>query len=216
MEKRWPLKKAYVNFADDTFVDEVKDLADETKSEQEEIEEKSKPKNYACNFDECKSLFVTKKGLKRYKHSIHLNLKPFKCTECSSTFTRKEMLQNHMNTVHLKLKSFKCRTCETAFATKQYLRKHIQTVHEKAGMISDSRDVADTKEIDVKPKSRIYACNFDECKSLFVTKKGLKRHKNSIHLNLRPFKCTECPSTFTRKDIYRVSHCKVDKVNRLW
>ena len=32
MEKRWPCKKTYVNFADETFVGEIKDLANETKS----------------------------------------------------------------------------------------------------------------------------------------------------------------------------------------
>jgi hypothetical protein len=52
-----------VNFADETFVDKIKDLADETKSGQKEIEMKQKPKprNYACNFDEYESLFYSKK-----------------------------------------------------------------------------------------------------------------------------------------------------------
>ena len=134
-------KMACENFDDESFVDEIKDLADETKSGRKEIEVKPKPRNYACNFDDCKSLFYTKKGLKR----------------------------------------------------------HIQTIHEKVGMSPNSRDPADTKEIDVKPKPRIYACNFDECKSLFYSKKGLKYHTNTIHLKLRPFKCTECSASFVQK-----------------
>ena len=134
-------KMACENFDGESFVDEIKDLADETKSGRKEIEVKPKPRNYACNFDDCKSLFYTKKGLKR----------------------------------------------------------HIQTIHEKVGMSPNSRDPADTKEIDVKPKPRIYACNFDECKSLFYSKKGLKYHTNTIHLKLRPFKCTECSASFVQK-----------------
>ena len=76
-----------------------RDVADETKSGKEGVVVKPKARIYACNFDECQSLFYTKKGLKRHKNSVH-----FKCTKCSSVFTRKQSLQYHMNSVHLKLK----------------------------------------------------------------------------------------------------------------
>ena len=81
-----------------------RDVADETKSGKKEVVVKPKARIYACNFDECQTLFYTKKGLKRHKNSVHLNLGRFKCTKCSSVFTRKQSLQYHMNSVHLKLK----------------------------------------------------------------------------------------------------------------
>ena len=81
-----------------------RDVADETKSGKEEVVVKPKARIYACNFDECQSLFYTKKRLKRHTNSVHLKLGPFKCTKCSSVFTRKQSLQYHMNSVHLKLK----------------------------------------------------------------------------------------------------------------
>ena len=88
-------------------------VADETKNGKKEVVVKPKARIYACNFDECQSLFYTKKeaatslysqGLKRHTNSVHLKLGPFKCTKCSSVFTRKQSLQYHMNSVHLKLK----------------------------------------------------------------------------------------------------------------
>ena len=136
----------------------IKDMANETKSGQKEIKVKPKPRNYACTFDECKSLFVTMKGLKRHKNSIHLNLRPFKCTECASTFTRKEIFQNHMNSIHLKLKPYECGQCSAAFSRKDLLKRHIKDVH-----------------LDLKP----FKCS--QCSTTFNKNSSLKNHFKKIH-----------------------------------
>ena len=158
MGKIWPCKKAYVSFADDTFIDEIKDLAAETKSGQKEIEVKPKPRNYTCNFDECKSLFVTKKGLKRHSNSIHLNLRPFNCSKCSLSFNRKHHLQYHMNSVHLKLKPHECGQCSAKFSRKEHLKKHINDVH-----------------LNLKP----FKCS--HCSTAFNRNSNMKSHFKRIH-----------------------------------
>ena len=151
-------RMAYPNFANETFVDEIKDFVDETKSGQKEIEEKSKPKNYACNFDGCESLFVTKKGLKRHKKAVHLNLRPFNCSKYSLCFNRKYHLQYHMNSVHLKLKSHECGQCSVAFSRKDSLRKHINDVH-----------------LNLKP----FKCS--HCSKTFNRNSNMKSHFKRIH-----------------------------------
>ena len=158
MEKRWTNKKAYVNFADDNFVDEIKDLVDETKSGQKDIEVKQKQRNYSCNVDECKSLFVTKKGLKRHKKCVHLNLRPFNCSKCSLSFNRKYHLQYHMDSVHLKLKPHECGQCSAAFSRKDSLRKHINDVH-----------------LNLKP----FKC--PQCSTAFNRNSNMKSHFKRIH-----------------------------------
>ena len=130
----------------------------ETKSGKKEIEVKPKPRNYACNFDECKSLFVTKTGLRRHKNIIHLNLRPFNCTECSLSFTRKHHLQQHMSSVHLKSKPHECDQCIAAFSRKSHLKKHINDVH-----------------LNLKP----FKCS--QCSTVFSRNSNLKSHFKSIH-----------------------------------
>jgi uncharacterized Zn-finger protein len=130
----------------------------ETKSGQKEIEVKPKPRNYACNFDECKFLFATKTGLRRHKNIIHLNLRPFNCTECSLNFTRKHHLQYHMNSVHLKSKPHECDQCSATFSRKAHLKKHINDVH-----------------LNLKP----FKCS--QCSTAFSRNSNLKSHFKSIH-----------------------------------
>ena len=158
MEEKWTCKKAYVNFADDTFVDEIKDLADETKIGQKEIKKEPKPKKYACNFDECKYLFVTKKVLRRHKNSVHLNLRPFNCSQCSLSFNRKYHLKYHVDSVHLKLKPYECGQCSAAFSRKDSLKKHIHDFH-----------------LNLKP----FQCS--HCSKTFNRTSNMKSHFKRIH-----------------------------------
>ena len=109
-----------------------RDLEVETNREKEEIKVKQIPTKIFCNFnDECGAQFNQKQGLKRHIDTIHLKLKPHKCTDCSSAFNQKKQLQYHMNGVHLKIKPFKCDECPSAFSSWSNRKNHVKWVHEK-------------------------------------------------------------------------------------
>ena len=44
-----------------------------------------------------------------------------------------------------------------------------------------------------------FKCNYEDCLKTFASKHDLKVHVNSIHLNLRPFKCHQCHASFNQK-----------------
>ena len=197
------------NFDDESFVDEIKDLADETKSGRKEIKvkPKTKPRNYACNFDDCKSLFSTKKGLKRHIQTIHekvamspksrdqadtkeIDVKPmpriYACNfdECKYLFHTKKGLRRHKNAIHLNLRPFNCTECSLDFTRKHHLQYHMNSVH---------------------LKSKPHEC--DQCSAKFSRKSHLKKHINDVHLNLKHFKCSQCSTVFSRNSNLK-SHFK--------
>lgn len=137
---------------------------------------KEKPRNFGFNFGECESLFYTKRGLKLHTNTIHLKLKPYKCTECSASFAQKEVLKYHMNSLHLNIKPFKCEECYRSFASKPNLKEHINGVH---------------------LKKRPFNCS--DCAKSFLLKTGLTTHCNSVHLKLKPYECGQCSSAFSLK-----------------
>ena len=216
-------KMACENFDDESFVDEIKDLADERKSGRKEIEVKPKPRNYACNFDDCKSLFYTKKGLKRHIQRIHekvamnpnsrdpTDVKPkpriYACSfdECKSLFVTKTGLKYHTDSIHLKLRPFKCTECSAAFVQKQKLQSHLNGVHFKIKPFHCSECSSSflnkvgltTHFNSVHLKLKPHECG--QCSAKFSRKAHLKKHINGVHLNLKPFKCSQCSSTFTKK-----------------
>eukprot|EP00466_Bigelowiella_natans_P009002 jgi/Bigna1/133678/aug1.22_g8386 len=43
----------------------------------------------------CRKSFYDRSSLRKHKLSIHLGMRPFKCTKCNSTFTQKKNLKDH-------------------------------------------------------------------------------------------------------------------------
>lgn len=73
---------------------------------------------------------------------------------------------------------FLCDYCGKDIKEKQELKLHIMRLH--------------TSE-------RPYKCDIENCKKAFLTATLLKIHKDTVHFNVRRYKCSECDQTFKRK-----------------
>ena len=110
-----------------------------------------------------------------------------------------------------KTKSYKCQQCEYITARKDYLRRHKKIVHKlKYHVWSMSNtdgcksDLNDHKTAAHKERM-CHEC--DQCEystpttSRFIARSGFKehadrRHVNSIHMKINPFRCNKCPNKF--------------------
>jgi hypothetical protein len=49
-------------------------------------------------------------------------------------------------------------------------------------------------------KHKIYKCPIDSCTKFYSTSENMKLHYKTIHLKLKPYKCTFCDSAFTHRN----------------
>lgn len=105
---------------------------------------------------------------------------PYKCQYCLRSFKFKKVLENHIKTAHLKRRPYSCKVCGKTFTQASHRNNH-EIVH-----------TAD----------RPFACHI--CKKGFRRSINLKVHVDSVHLNIKRFKCETCqllkkPSAFETK-----------------
>lgn len=105
---------------------------------------------------------------------------PYKCHLCSRSFKFKKVLENHINTAHLKRRPYACKVCGKRFTQVSHRNNH-EIVH---------------------TEDRPFACHI--CKKGFRRSINLKVHVDSVHLNIKRFKCETClllkkPSAFETK-----------------
>ena len=94
-------------------------------------------------------------------------------------------------------KGFKCEKCDYATDIKSYLTKHLLRGH--------SNYVVKHVKVSV---------NCSDCNKTFSSTDNLKRHKNAIHLKLKPFKCNTCSFATAKKDRI-VNHNKVHNIENV-
>ena len=63
-------------------------------------------------------------------HSVHEEIKPFKCNFCDFETAKKQNIKNHIECIHEGKKPFKCNICDFETAQKRNLKNHITRVHE--------------------------------------------------------------------------------------
>ena len=88
------------------------------------------------------------------------------------------------------LESFHCNFCEA--------ENQFDCVCSDSDNDSEEKPKNEKVEKEVKEIPKNYDCNFKECEASYKTKLGLKCHIDSKHLNWKPFKCTECQSSFSQ------------------
>lgn len=57
------------------------------------------------------------------------------------------------------------------------------------------KDHVDRKHLKITSSRKRLTC--EKCEASFEFKNGLDGHMNSVHLNVRPYKCSSCPKDFT-------------------
>jgi len=72
-----------------------------------------------------------KSNLKKHRESVHLKLRPHRCTRCSRTFYERCKLRGHIATVHEGLRNFPCLFpgCSAAFKQNSDRKRHLREVH---------------------------------------------------------------------------------------
>ncbi|KAL1131721.1 hypothetical protein AAG570_011334, partial [Ranatra chinensis] len=130
---------------------------------------------FPCDY--CDLIVGDKSSLRFHWRQAHAENKPHLCLTCGEAFMEKETLSEHTS-IHDKVKPFHCSepTCTKAFAYRSDLRKH-SVIH--TGMLF----------LIIGYVKYVY----------FYRKDKLSRHEK-LHQGDRPHACSECPTSFHRKE----------------
>ncbi|XP_026747816.1 zinc finger protein 678-like isoform X2 [Trichoplusia ni] len=131
---------------------------------------------YECDMNFKNRMSYTQHMKYSLKHIDPAKLK-YACQLCDKKFVKAIRLEEHNLAVHLKATPIRCTAqgCNFACSSRAVLRAHSRCVHRHARAL------------------RNHVCH--ACGKTYTTKKSLEGHLRS-HTGERPFKCTECPSTF--------------------
>ena len=139
--------------------------------------------NYASSY---------KKNLKRHIIVVHDKLKTHKCEMCSYKSAEKIHLKRHVSSVHLQLKPFKCHKCTYASTDCSKVKRHVNSVHNTPSTLIHDRSL----------ENHILHCGRELiCKCGLSTPNPLSMHKKAVHLELKPYKCKQCPFEASSREI---------------
>ena len=128
--------------------------------------------------------------LKMHIEITHNDAK-FTCDQCGKSFKNKHQMRLHVK-MHSSdhTESFKCEICDESIPQYGSLRRHIYRKH--GGR-----------------KFNPVTC--EECGKQLGDKSKLTKHKDSVHLNKKPFKCDICQLNMSRIDNLKQHKLKVHK-----
>ena len=132
----------------------------------------TKEKLYLCS--KCDMLFLEEQQLVQHI-KVHLN-KDYSCNICDFICDNKMKFDYH-NKAHASHKKFMCKNCDFLSITKNTLATHHGTC--------------------IQPSSYSYECS--DCSSKFRFGNALVTHAQIVHQNKKPFVCSCCNVSFSRK-----------------
>ena len=175
--------------------------------------------HHFCNL--CGKYFTSLLRLTKHVKRIHKKTKPFQCSSCEMEFSNHGDLMRHIDRIHPDecvdedkisydtrsarreqveteiteetdnpedanelVVQYRCEPCGAAFFAEAHFDKHNSRVH-------------DFKEFECQ-----------QCQTVLKSRNDLKRHMESVHEKKKPFMCTKCQSTFSRKS-YGKTHLLV-------
>lgn len=150
---------------------------------------------------ECKKTLSSKQKLQLHMNSVHMGLKPFKCSfpNCLKSFSFNGNLKKHTNAVHTKSIVFRCRKCPKKYYYKSLLTNHLAHMHGKGNTyfcylckkkfttkwnVKSHMNAVHTHHIR-------FQCPIRSCSKIFTLNSNLKQHINAIHTETNAFTCTQ-------------------------
>ena len=106
----------------------------------------------------------------RSHQKLHQVKDNIECEHCGTRFTRKDSYKHHLKIVHGNSKTFKCDECDFVSKYPQAVKAHRLWKHTE--------------------NNKQFQC--DLCKKGYVTKKSLKYHIETAHLQTKKYKCEVC------------------------
>ena len=134
---------------------------------------------------------VNPKYLKKHIELTHNNAK-FTCDQCGKSCKNKQQMRLHIKEHSSDpSESFQCEVCQELIPPSGSLRLHMYLKH--GGR-----------------KFNPVTC--DECGKQLSDKSKLQKHKDSVHLNKKPFKCDICDLSVSRIDNLKQHKMRVHKI----
>ncbi|KAM4623996.1 histone-lysine N-methyltransferase PRDM9 isoform 1-T3 [Polymixia lowei] len=184
---------------------------------------------------ECGKIFKHTHHLKRHKLCVHSNKRPYCCSQCRRTFTQASGLLRHQ-LVHKKQALVK--ECDEVPSQSKVLCEKMESSPPRSeatasGEPTEAEELNENEETNVSEK-RTEAEDADaeeaetaqeesdehsntcvECDRSFTNECYLKKHKLTVHGNLRPYVCTLCRKCFGQySDLARHLSCHQRKRRR--
>lgn len=156
---------------------------------------------------------------KNYLEHLQSHKSKVTCTICNKGFKNKSLLKKHMHNKHAD--SHECLVCSEEFKSEALLNQHMASHHDVKEETDDKTDQVNSNDGNLIPcttcglkfrpgrslgqhmkkHKREKPCAFicEYCNKDFAGKNGLRRHIK-LHLQDRPYRCTQCPKKYPRQD----------------
>ena len=131
----------------------------------------------------CTKVFTRPHSLKYHMKTTHLGEQDFNCSLCTESFVFEGLLAKHVKEVHCNIKEFTCKICGNQFSRLDGLQKHSRshTGEKPFACLFCNEKFAWTsslKEHELLHTSEVsFPCNTPECRKIYSTEQGLKRHE---------------------------------------
>ena len=102
-------------------------IENEDKGNTKSISEDNNVNKFDCPF--CKTIYSTKKSLKRHILAVHEGVKPYECTKCKAKFDSPCYLKAHITSAHESDRPYECVICKSKYKLQQVLNAHMKRVH---------------------------------------------------------------------------------------
>nr|KAI8762024.1 zinc finger protein 629-like [Biomphalaria glabrata] len=116
------------------------------------------------------------------EHKVDCDL--FQCDQCDYKTDTHHKMSIHKE-IHTNVKPYTCDICNKGFRQASQMKNH-QVIHTNREEKCSSRGWFSSKSCDI-------------CDRVFANSKCLKKHKEAVHTNHKPFECMYCNHTTARK-----------------
>ena len=176
------------------------------------LETHNTEKKYSCSFPGCQHRSKVLQDMKAHERTVHNpeRKRNFQRALCEKAFVTLRDLKAHTR-AHTKEKHLRCPLlCSYSSSAKKQLYLHIVRKHEKA--LAEDPAILQRHKLNVKGgrEAKQLICKIPKCDYKCWFRRDLKIHMESVHLALRPFKCSfkGCPRAY-KSEKFLKDHKKI-------